>query len=236
MRITPRLDMAGGESVHSLPNPEDPERPWDDAPSVAMALQRAGAARLHVVDVDRATETGDNDDILVQILDKVDIPVDAGGGVRSMRRIQELLDTGIRRVILSTMGVQHPDWLKEVGGLFGKKVVLAVDIQEDQVRVKGRKEPATLDLEAFLTASDDYGLGAILLNTCDRRPRPDIELLATDLSGRAKTPLWLGGAALTMADLDHWAKTSFTDAIVGPEIYDGRLDLEDALKRFPGPV
>jgi phosphoribosylformimino-5-aminoimidazole carboxamide ribotide isomerase len=232
MHLMPRIDMTGGESRFSLSNPDDPDRPLDEAVEVALRFQELGARRIQVIDVDRATEHGDNDEVLVDILQRVGVPVDAGGGVRSMRRIQQLLDTGVARVVLSTMGLEHLDWLKEVGILFGDRVVQAIDLHDGQVLVKGRTEPSKLTVDDFIRKADGFGLGAFLVNTCDQEPSDQDLAVLADVSTTTATRIWFGGTHATLARLEQFADTNVYGVVLGRELYDGRLDLAETFNRF----
>lgn len=234
MHFAPRIDLAGGESLHSLRNPEDPERPFEDARDVALRFQAAGARRIQVIDIDRATEAGDNDEALLAVLESVGLAVDVGGGVRSMRRIQELLDTGAKRIVLSTMGLLHRDWLKEVGLCFGGSVVQAVDLREGRAWIKGRREAAPVGYEAFLSEIDAFGLGAFVVQAFDGVA--DALTLSTlrALPHRLKTPVWIGGVPEIETDLAHWRSAGVEGVVLGREVYDGQLDLRQLEQRYNG--
>lgn len=230
MELVPRVDMAGGESRFSLPDPDDPDRPFEDVAQVAARFQQLGARRLQVIDIDRATEHGDNDDRLVEVLNNVGVPVDAGGGVRSMRRVQQLLDSGVARVVLSTMGVLHLDWLKEVGICFGDRVIQSVDVKDGAVLVKGRTESVEAKLTTLLETADEYGLGGFVVNACDEKPTDDLVAEIAGLAGRLTTDVWASGIDLTVADLDRWQERGVAGVVAGKEIYTGGLDLTQGIK------
>lgn len=230
MQLVPRVDMAGGESRFSLPDPDDPDRPFEDVAQVAARFQQLGARRLQVIDIDRATEHGDNDDRLVEVLNNVGVPVDAGGGVRSMRRVQQLLDSGVARVLLSTMGVLHLDWLKEVGICFGDRVIQSVDVKDGAVLVKGRTETVEAKLTKILETADDYGLGGFVVNACDETPPDALVAEIADLAGRLSTDVWAAGVGVTVRDLDRWQARGVAGVIAGKEVYTGSLDLTQGIK------
>lgn len=232
MYILPLVELQGGESVHVLDAPSLGEtRPLIDPVEVVHRLQGMGAQGLHVVDVDRAANPGrDNDAALVSILDTTVLPVEAGGGVGSLKRIQELLDTGVKRVLVGTMGVLHQDWLKEAGLIFRDALIACVDVRDRDLVVKGRTERASTRLEEHVDTIDGYGLEALHLTYLGENGSGIA--LAESLARRLRTPLTYQGPIGGPTDLARLEQAGVRGVVLGPEIYDGRLQFGELAKAY----
>ncbi len=235
MYVLPLIELQNGESVHVLEIPGQGEsRPLTDPVEVAKGLSGMGARGFHIVDVDRAKNEGrDNDQALVDILDHTAFPVEAGGGVRSMKRIQELLDTGARRALVGTMGILNPDWLKEAALIFRERLLPCIDLAADRILVKGRTEPAPESADAALGRLDKLDLR--MLHATFLGDGKDSVARAVSLAKRLRTPLTYQGPATGPADLARLADAGIHGAVIGAELYDGRLSLTQLVKSFNGP-
>lgn len=232
MYLLPLLELKNGESVHILEGHGQGEsRPLMDPIEVANRLIGLGAQGFHIVDVDRAQDPSrDNDAALFNLLQHTVYPVQAGGGVRSLKRIQELLDTGCRRVLVGTMGVQHPDWLKEASLIFRERLIACVDVGPDGILIKGRTEKAETTTDAFLERVDGIGLEALHVAYVGPNGQgiPFVESLAKKL----RTPVTYQGPISSNADLARLEKAGIKGVIVGQEIYDGRLSFHELAKTY----
>lgn len=232
MYVLPLVELRGGESVHVLPGPSLGEgRPLIDPVEVATRFAALGAQGFHVVDVDRAASPDrDNDAALLSILDHTTLPVEAGGGVRSLRRIQELLDTGVRRVLVGSMGVLHADWLREAALLFPDRLVACVDTTGDDVWVKGRTEPAATTLSSFLASAEGVGLHALHLTFLGKNGG-GVDLMRR-LVRTTRIPLSYQGPVSGPADLAALDEAGVRGVALGEEVYDGRLSFQELAKRY----
>lgn len=232
MYVLPLIELKEGESVHVLDTPSQGEtRPIIDPVEVAHRFAALGAQGFHVVDVDHAlSEKRDNDKALLSILDHTVLPVEAGGGVRSLKRIQELVDTGVRRVLVGTMGVLHQDWLKEAALIFRDQLVVCVDVQGDQLLVKGRTETAPATVEAFLKQVDGYGLESI--HVAHMGSNGDGIRWMEARARQLKTPLTYQGPIEDEQALARLEQSGVRGVVLGTEIYDGRLAFDALAKRY----
>jgi phosphoribosylformimino-5-aminoimidazole carboxamide ribotide isomerase len=230
--LLPVIEVKGRESVHILQDASQGEaRPLLDPLEVLNRFIGQGAQGAHVVDVDHALDPHrNNDETLVRMLDHIVIPVVAGGGVRSMKRIQELLDTGARRVLVGSMGVLHPDWLKEAALIFEDRLVACVDVRDGAVLVKGRTERATATLDALVSHADGLGLHSLHVTFLGKNGGgvPLMEGLAK----RLKTPLTYQGPVAGPEDLSRLERAGIKGVVLGPEIYDGRLSFTPLAKAY----
>jgi phosphoribosylformimino-5-aminoimidazole carboxamide ribotide isomerase len=227
MFLLPRIQLSRGQCVDAIEEPSEGEAlPLTDPREVALRLQRMGAVGLHIVDVDHARGKKPNDKALVKILDAVTIPVQCGGGVTSLRRIQELRDTGVTRVVVGSMGVLHPDWMKEAAKCFPKGLVANLDEKEGHVLAKGQAVDTGKSVEDLALEFDSFGFeGLVLTSLLDSEPGRMLDLVR-----RLKTPTMLDRRVKTIADLVEFKNAGTQAAILGPEIYDRTIDFAEASK------
>src|SRR4051812_49451656 len=138
MIVIPAIDLRGGRAVRLLRGDPATETSYADNPvEVASRFQEEGARRLHVVDLDAALEQGENRDVLREICQAVAIPVQIGGGVRSLPDIQAVLDLGASRAILGTAAALDPSFVARAVEEFAERILVAVDVRGGHVMGKG---------------------------------------------------------------------------------------------------
>jgi len=148
LELIPAVDIRRGRCVRLMRGDPNAETVYYDDPVKMACLWRVQNAKvLHLVDLDAAKNEGDtNRSIVRAICEKVDIPVQVGGGIRSMSDIEEALDTGAYRVVLGTAAAQHPDLVSEAIAAFGPgRIVVGIDASEGEVRVDGWTKSSGLD-------------------------------------------------------------------------------------------
>ena len=238
MMLYPAIDLKDGQCVQLVGG--DPARQklaLPDPIEVAQKWEAEGAAALHVVDLDAALGTGDNREVIEDILRAVDLPLQVGGGVRHLTEIQQFLDSGIGRVVVGTQGIQQPLWLKEAVNLFPGKLVLAVDARGDEVQVKGWTEGAGLTVQKVLADVANLPLAGVLYTNVDVegqmqgiREEPVRRVLAA-----SKHPVVVSGGITTLEDLLTLSRLGADSAVLGMALYTGRIDFRGALEAVSSP-
>lgn len=229
MFLLPRLQISRGQSVDILEEPSEGEAlPLTDPREVALRLQRMGAVGLHIVDVDHARGKKPNDKALLKILDAVNIPVQVGGGVTSLKRIQELRDTGATRVVVGSMGVLHPDWMKEAAKCFPKGLVANLDEKEGKVLAKGQTVDTGKSVDDLAIEFDGFGFESMVLTSLNGNDTTRILALAK----RLKTPTMVDIRIKDVAELTAFKEAGVQAVILGTEIYDRTIDFAAASKYF----
>ncbi len=236
MKIYPAIDLRHGNVVQLV---------GGDPDNVAVTAERTpleqaqhwrsqGAKRLHVVDLDAALG-GSNQWVHVGKIIADGLPVQFGGGVRSMLDVQKLLDLGVQRVIVGTQGVQNPDWLRELAGLWPGRIVLAVDARGRDVVVKGWTESAGLDVVDLVRSLADAGLAGFLYTNVEKEGRLDgIDAdVVRDLRDAAGgTELCISGGITTIQDLAVLDGLGVDSVVLGMSIYTDRISMQEAVDRF----
>jgi phosphoribosylformimino-5-aminoimidazole carboxamide ribotide isomerase len=235
MMVLPAVDILGGRCVQLIGGDERKLRAeYGDPVDVATEIQRKGAKYLHVIDLDSALGKGNNHDIVERIVKEVSIPVQVGGGIRDHDTVDRFLDAGADRVIVGTKAILDMDWLKRIAAGHTGKVVLAMDTRGEEVLIKGWKAGSGKNLFEYARSVDGLKLAAFLFTNVILEGRmigTDIKIVKR-LVDSVRTPVVAAGGITTMSDLAKLEDVGVSGAVVGSAIYDGKLDLVEAVRRF----
>lgn len=231
MIVIPAIDLRGGRVVRLVRGRPEAETAYLDGPiEVAVRFAEQGATWIHVVDLDAALGTGDNADAVRGVVEGVGVPVQVGGGLRSVDAVQRALDAGAARVVLGTGAVRDPRFLDEAVGRFGDRVVVALDTDGNRVLVRGWTEEAGA-LEGTLERLTTAGVSRFLVTAVDRDGTglgPDTELYrrVVPLTDR---PVIASGGVTTVEDLRALGAAGVEASVVGRALYEDGLSLPQAL-------
>jgi phosphoribosylformimino-5-aminoimidazole carboxamide ribotide isomerase len=237
MEILPAIDLLEGRCVRLHQGDYGRVTRFHDDP-VAQALewQRQGARRLHLVDLDGA-RSGEpvNDPIVRAITAALAIPVQLGGGVRSEERAEELFDAGVERVILGTVAIEQPELVRRLADRHPGRILVGIDARDGRVATRGWLESsdvAAVDLAADLAGSGVAGLVATDIRTDGTLSGPNLEFLRA-MAAASSVPLIASGGVGSLTDLLSLlslAPLGVEGVIVGRALYDGSIDLGEALQ------
>lgn len=235
MTILPAIDLRGGRCVRLLYGDPARETRYDGDPvERARDFERAGATRLHVVDLDGAFGTGENLAALAAICRAVDVPVQTGGGMRTAADVRLRLGSGAAFAILGTMLVESPDVAREVLAEVGTRVIAGVDARGPAVAVRGWQNEAPLQRDAFVRDLARLGFERIVFTEIARDGAGtgyDVAALAA-VAALAPLRITASGGARTTDDLlalVAGTPPNVDQAIVGRALYEGTLDVRDAI-------
>ncbi len=235
MTIVPAIDLRGGRCVRLLHGDPDQESRYDRDPAArARAFAQAGAQRLHVVDLDGALGTGENLAALRAICAAVDIPVQTGGGVRSESDVRDRIAAGASFVVLGTILTEDAAAARAIVDAHPHAIIAGVDVRDRAVAIRGWRESATIDRDTFIRELSEWGLERVIFTEIARDGAGtgfDIVAL-THIAGLAPLKITASGGAKTIADLRALAENvpaNVDSAIVGRALYEGTLDLADAI-------
>lgn len=236
MNVIPAIDLRHGKVVQLVGgDPEQVAVQEERSPlEQARHWQEQGATRLHVVDLDAALG-GDRQWHHVNRVVSSGVPVQFGGGVRSMLDVQKLLDNGVDQVIVGTQGVQNPAWVRELATLWPGRVLLAVDARGRDVQVKGWTESAGKDVVELAASLDDAGLGGFLYTNVEVEGKLqgiDRDVVRALRDATPHTRLVVSGGVTDDDDLAYLAGIGVDAVVLGMAVYTGRIDLATAVKRF----
>jgi phosphoribosylformimino-5-aminoimidazole carboxamide ribotide isomerase len=232
MIVIPAIDLRGGRAVRLLRGDPDAETSYADDPvEVASRFQEEGARRLHVIDLDAALEQGENRDVLRDICQAVAIPVQIGGGVRSLPDIQAVLDLGASRAILGTAAALDPSFVARAVEEFAERVLVAVDVRGGHVMVKGWQEEGP-KLEPAIAALDDAGAPRYLVTAIARDGTldgPDLRLYKQVLA-LTERPVIASGGVRTADDIWALRDEGCEAAVTGKALYEKTLKLSQVIR------
>jgi phosphoribosylformimino-5-aminoimidazole carboxamide ribotide isomerase len=233
--VVPAIDLRGGRCVRLLHGDPDKESRYDLDPAArAVAFARAGARRLHVIDLDGAFGTGENLAALRAICAAVDIPVQTGGGIRTHADVRARIEAGASFVVLGTILVEAPDITRAIFETYGDRVIAGVDARGDTVAIRGWLQSAPIDRDAFVRALAEIGFKRIIFTEIARDGAGtgfDLEALA-HVAGLTSMRITASGGAKVVGDLQALVQrvpANVDSAIVGRALYEGTLDLAEAI-------
>lgn len=229
MKVLPAVDILDGKVVQlvggvpgtekvTLPDPVEVARRWMDL----------GAPGLHLIDLNAALGKGNNLQYVEEILCTLDIPVQVGGGVRSTELVDHLLSLGANAVIVGTRAIMEPQWLEEIAWSHPGKIILAMDVREGKVQIKGWREPATKTVEKILREIENIPLGGVLHTDVDVEGREEgisVEKIM-EFVRRCPHPVIISGGVSDMSDIRALNSLDIKAVVVGSALYTGRLNPE----------
>jgi phosphoribosylformimino-5-aminoimidazole carboxamide ribotide isomerase len=236
MILYPAIDLKEGRCVRLVRGDMAQATVFNDDPAAqAASFAAAGASWLHLVDLDGAFAGKPMNARAVEaIVDAVDIPVQLGGGIRTLETIENWLDRGVKRVILGTVAVKDPDLVMRACARFPGHVAVGIDARGGRVAVEGWAEDTDITALDLAGKFADAGVAAIIYTDIDRDGvLQGANIPATaDLARAISIPVIASGGVSSLADIDGLrAEESIAGAIIGRALYDGRIDLAEALKR-----
>ena len=237
MVIFPAIDIRGGHCVRLVNGDFAKETVFSDNPAqMALNWQSKGAHFLHLVDLDGAREKKPvNIAALKAILAEVDIPVQIGGGIRTMQNIEDMLAMGAERVILGTVAVHDPALVKEAVGEYGDRIVVGIDAKDGFVAVNGWGTASNMDAVTLAKRMADIGVVNIVYTDISRDGTlAGLNVEATaELARESGAYVLASGGVRSIDDiraLKAHEKDGVEGVIVGKCIYTGALDLTEAIK------
>ncbi|MEC9185409.1 MAG: 1-(5-phosphoribosyl)-5-[(5-phosphoribosylamino)methylideneamino]imidazole-4-carboxamide isomerase [Pseudomonadota bacterium] len=234
MILYPAIDLKDGQCVRLRLGDMDQSTVFNDDPAAqAYDFVAAGCEWLHLVDLNGAFEGKPVNALAVEaILGATDIPVQLGGGIRDMATIDAWLERGIRRVILGTVAVKDPDLVRAACDKWPGRVAVGIDANGGKVAIEGWAEVSELKAEALAAEFEGAGVSAIIHTDIDRDgvlAGPSIEATAR-LAASTAIPVIASGGVSSLDDLlAIQANGTIEGAISGRALYDGRINLEEAL-------
>lgn len=234
MILYPAIDLKDGQAVRLVHGDMDRSTVFNDDPAAqARDFVAAGCEWLHLVDLNGAFAGEPVNAAPVEaILKETKVPAQLGGGIRDLATIETWLDKGLARVILGTIAVENPDLVREAARNFPGQVAVGIDARGGKVATKGWAEETDVNATDLAKSFEDAGVAAIIYTDINRDGAmggPNIE--ATEALARAVSiPVIASGGVSSLADLTELKATGvISGAISGRALYDGAIDLSDAL-------
>ena len=237
MLIIPAIDLRDGRCVRLTQGRRDDVKVYDGEPvEIARRFEDAGARMLHLVDLDGAfaDRNARNRKVARRIIRAIEIPVQFGGGVRSVSDVQQLIEYGAALVVIGTLAAEAPETLEMLVQLFGFRVCVGIDARDGQVLTRGWEQQETLSATALAQRVADAGVDRIVYTDVARDGMlGGVNIEQTCAIARASgLRVTASGGVSTLADIErlHAASECGIDSvIVGKALYEGRFTLQEAL-------
>jgi len=236
--VIPAVDLRGGRAVRLREGRADAETVFSDDPVATAARWAAlGAPRLHVVDLDGAFAGEPRQAALVaKIVTAVaPVPVEAGGGLRTLSALEAVLEAGVRWAVVGTRAALDREFLRQACHAYGDRIIVAVDARGTRVAVKGWTEVADATVEDVARRARDAGAGALLYTDVSRDGTglgPNVEDTAA-LARAVAVPVLASGGVARLDDLRRLAEVPGVEGcVVGHALYTGAIDLTEALREL----
>ena len=234
MYIIPAIDLRDGKCVRLIQGQYDRQINYRDDPiEQAREFSAAGAKWLHIVDLDGA-KLGKpvNTETIAAVADLGLLNIEVGGGLRDEASIKQLLDLGVERVIIGTKAVEDFGWFSEMAIRFNGKIVLGLDARGSKVATHGWMEDSPLQLLDFATEAAKLPLAAIIYTDITKdgmMSGPNFERTKA-LVEAVDVPVIASGGVNTIENIKKLAAFNPEAAIIGRSLYEGTLNLADAIK------
>lgn len=237
MLIIPAIDLCAGRCVRLSQGRKDHVKIYDgDAVEIALRYQSDGAQMLHIVDLDGAFSDPNsrNREVFREIVSQTELPIQFGGGMRSLQDVEQVIELGVTRVVIGTLAVESPDVLAKLVDMYSSRVCVGIDASDGQVMTRGwekrekmtavqlAQRVAALGVERIVytdVARDGMLAGVNLEQTC-----------AISLASGLKVTA--SGGVSSLADIRRLSRVGVSgvdSVIVGKAFYEGRFSLKEAI-------
>lgn len=234
MIIFPAIDILDGHCVRLIQGDYNQEKVYSDSPvDMAKQWEKKGAAYIHIVDLNGA-KTGDssNQEIITTIANTVKIPVQVGGGIRSLETIQAYLENGVSRVIVGTAAITDQNFLKEAVRQYGDKIVVSLDAREGYVATDGWTDTSDVRAIDLVKKLEDIGVATIVYTDIAKDGMLEGPNLTeqNDINTATTMQVIASGGITTKTDVESLADLNLYGAIIGKALYDGKLEFESIVE------
>ncbi|MDA0659786.1 MAG: 1-(5-phosphoribosyl)-5-[(5-phosphoribosylamino)methylideneamino]imidazole-4-carboxamide isomerase [Planctomycetota bacterium] len=235
MQLWPAIDLLDGKCVRLRQGDYGDTTVFSDDPvDVAERWRDAGAAGIHLVDLDGARDgTLVNLSVVQRIRDKIEgVPCQLGGGVRDEAAIVRLLGLGVDRVIVGTRALREPDWLREMACRYPQQLIAGIDARDGQVATHGWLETSSVRAVDFAASFSTSPLAAVIYTDISR----DGMMAGPNFAGivamqeALQLPLVASGGVTHLSDVVELARIGIPECIIGRALYEGSINLQEAIR------
>ncbi|MGI5884269.1 MAG: 1-(5-phosphoribosyl)-5-[(5-phosphoribosylamino)methylideneamino]imidazole-4-carboxamide isomerase [Candidatus Spyradocola sp.] len=231
MQIYPAIDIKGGRAVRLRQGLAEDVTDYGTPAEAAMDWKNQGATYLHVVDLDGAFEgRGKNLPLVAQIVAETKLPVELGGGIRTMEDIEARLSLGVARVILGTVALENPELVRRACALYPGRIACGIDAKDGRVAVRGWVEDSDVAPVDLALRMRDAGVMDVIYTDIRRdgmQTGPNVESTAELVRKTGMRIIGSGGVG-KLQDLYDLRDAGCAGAIVGKALYNGNFTLAEA--------
>lgn len=237
MQLYPAIDIKNGQCVRLRQGQFHDVEVYSHIPAkVAGLWQEEGASYIHIVDLDGALVGHSvNEKTIKEIVDSVDIPIQVGGGIRTIQDIEHKLNLGVARVIIGTKAVENPAFIKEAISNFGAdKIVIGIDAKDGMVAIQGWEKISNYNAVSLGLQMKDLGVKTIIYTDISKDGMlkgPNVEHTKEMVDATGLDIIASGGIS-SLKDLEKLEQIHVQGTIIGKALYEKRFALREAIELF----
>ena len=239
MKIIPAIDIKDGKCVRLKQGKAEDKTIYNDNPlDQAMVWKGKGAELIHIVDLDGAFDGRPiNIEMIADIVKKVGVAVEIGGGIRSLQIMEQYIQAGIERIIVGTLALNNPDQVQEACNRFPNKILVGIDVFDQKVAVHGWKTVSDIDLIPFAKQMAEYGVNEFIITDIkkDGMLTGVDALFYQDLLEKIQKPIVASGGVQSLEDIKNLKpleNKGLSGVIIGKALYEKKFDLTEAVNLF----
>ena len=237
MQLYPAIDIKNGQCVRLRQGLFQETQVYSSNPvKVAMSFLEQGATYIHMVDLDGALMGYSvNEEIFKAVVRETGLPIQVGGGIRTIKDIENKLDAGISRIIIGTKAVENPAFVKEAVAAFGAdRIVVGIDAKDGMVAIEGWERVSSISALDLALKMKDYGVQTIVYTDISKDGMlqgPNVEQTKIISDSTGLNVIASGGVS-SLKDLEMISLSGVHGAIIGKAIYENRVNLAKAVELF----
>jgi phosphoribosylformimino-5-aminoimidazole carboxamide ribotide isomerase len=240
LQLIPAIDLMNGKIVRLSRGDPKTAKVYDQfggPVKTAKKWRAEGATKLHIIDLGAAFGTGDNLSVIAEIAESVELPIQVGGGIRTIETAQKLLTMGIKQVILGALAFSNPKAITQIQQKFGTEtVIVALDNKDGKIMVEGWKTATTSGIKEALKKFTALKVTTFLVTSITKDGTlsgPDLETLS-EACQYPNVEIIAAGGIGSLNDLVALKRVGVEGAVIGKALYEGRFTLKEALKTVGG--
>lgn len=237
MQLYPAIDIRNGQCVRLRQGQFQETQVYSKNPlSIAKSFEEQGASFIHMVDLDGAlVGYSVNDEVFKEIASTVKVPIQVGGGIRTIKDIENKLSLGVKRVIIGTKAVENPAFVKEAISNFGaESIVVGIDAKDGMVAVEGWERVSSINATELALSMKSIGVKTIVYTDISKDGMlegPNVEATQR-LSEVCGLDVIASGGVSSLKDLEMIQQCNIHGAIIGKALYENRINLANAIEMF----
>lgn len=238
MLVIPAIDLHRGRCVRLYQGDPKRETVYGNNPvEVALQWEELGAKMLHLVDLDGAfTGHSKNAEMICSIGEKVSIPLQLGGGIRSKKAVEKALSAGISRIIMGTIAIEQPELAQQLARAYGERILVGIDAREGMAALKGWTQSSTVKTVELALRIEEWGIKEIVYTDIQKdgtMQGPDLKGLK-EIIEKTSLQVIMSGGISSVEDLKSLKpyKERVKGVIIGKALYSNQLTLPDAMTVF----
>lgn len=240
MQVIPAIDLMKGKIVRLSRGDPKTAKVYDqfgDPIETARKWREEGARKLHIIDLDAAFGMGDNLSVVAKIAKSIDLPIQVGGGIRTIEAVEKLLTMGISQVILGALAFSDQKAVTKIQKKYGSEpIIVALDNRDGKIMVEGWKTPTTFGIKEALEKFTKLKVKTFLITSITKDGTlsgPDFDTLS-EACQYPNVEIIAAGGISSLNDLAALKRVGVEGAVIGKALYEGRFTLKEAIEAMEG--